>query len=98
MISNSYEYRFGIRIGPDGQIEWDLVAIKRDLGSGPYGWNDEDIRERITNGFHGFDIRSMPYDSKSIMHYPLPRSWYKNTTPAGMIDISTLKPLKVLFN
>jgi serralysin len=60
---------------PDGGIEWNEPAVKKDLSGPPNNWDDETIRRNVLGHYPKEAVESTPVDKDSIMMYPIPASW-----------------------
>ena len=58
------------------QVEWNLRAIREDVGSSDHGLDNDEIIESIVNPSA---ISAPAYDAESIMHYRIPARWAKNS-------------------
>jgi serralysin len=67
---------------PQGGIKWNKDAVKRDLSNPPNNWDDGTIENNMFKKYT--DVTATKVDSKSIMMYPIPKSWTLNGFSAQM--------------
>ena len=60
---------------PESSIPWDRAAVIRDLSGPPNSWDLETIERNVFKGYDRSEVRSTPFDEKSIMLYPVNEKW-----------------------
>lgn len=69
---------------PQGAIEWNKDAVRRDLSGPPNFWDDAAIKNNVFKHYSGEEITGTPVDAESIMMYPIPKAWTLDGFSAGM--------------
>lgn len=60
---------------PTGGIKWNRAAVIRDLSGPPNNWDEGTIENNIFKKYDPGTVMASTVDSKSIMMYPIPKSW-----------------------
>ena len=75
---------------PEAHIPWDRVTVIRDLSGPPNNWDLETIERNVFQGYDRHEVRSTPFDEKSIMLYPVNPAWttggYSTQTNTDLSD------------
>lgn len=84
-------HEFGHAIGlihehqnPKGGIKWNEAAVRHDLGGPPNNWGNATIQNAVFKFYPPADLIMTDLDPKSIMMYPIPRSWTLDGFSAGL--------------
>jgi hypothetical protein len=84
-------HEFGHAVGlihehqnPKGGIKWDRKAVTKDLSGPPNRWNAQQIENNMFRYYPKGDVFATSVDPKSIMMYPIPKSWTLDGTSAGL--------------
>ena len=97
-ILHEFGHAFGLlheHQSPNGNtIKWNEPAIK-DYYLGKPGWDEETIKENITNRFTIKDVKGTPFDPDSIMLYSYPASFTIGGT--GTKKNERLSPFDVAY-
>ncbi len=67
-----------------GGIQWNVDAVKRDLGGPPNNWDERTINENMFKKYDPNELIATSVDHLSIMMYPIPLSWTLDGTSAGL--------------
>lgn len=68
---------------PISKIKWNKPAVKADLSGPPNNWDDATIENNMFKAYSTSEVYATPVDMKSIMMYPIPKSWTLDGTKAG---------------
>lgn len=75
-------HEFGHAIGlihehqnPKGGIKWNKTAVIHDLSGPPNNWDEAKIEINMFHHYPPGDVVATNVDAKSIMIYPIPKSW-----------------------
>jgi serralysin len=60
---------------PNGGIQWNKDAVRRDLSRSPNKWNAAAIENNMFKFYPKTDLIASDIDPNSIMMYPIPLSW-----------------------
>lgn len=63
---------------PKGGIRWNRAAVIKDLSGPPNNWDDATIESNMFMKYSATDVDATDTDPKSIMMYPIPKSWTEN--------------------
>lgn len=84
-------HEFGHAIGlihehqnPKGGIKWNRDAVERDLSGPPNHWDSATIENNMFRYYPPDNVTASPVDGKSIMMYPIPKSWTLDGFSAGL--------------
>lgn len=84
-------HEFGHAVGlihehqnPKGGIKWNRKAVTKDLSGPPNRWNAQQIENNMFRYYPPGDVFATSVDPKSIMMYPIPKSWTLDGTSAGL--------------
>jgi serralysin len=69
---------------PKGGIKWNKPAVIHDLSGPPNNWDQATIDNNMFRFYPPSDVVATDVDGKSIMMYPIPKSWTTNGFSAGM--------------
>ncbi|MGE7413266.1 M12 family metallopeptidase [Methylobacterium tarhaniae] len=69
---------------PKGGIKWNRDAVIHDLSGPPNRWNSAQIENNMFNKYAPSEVSGTLVDAKSIMMYPIPKSWTLDGFSAGM--------------
>jgi serralysin len=83
-------HEFGHAVGlihehqnPQHAIKWNEPAVIADLSGPPNNWPEPVIRSNVLDHYDPEKVTATPVDSKSIMMYPIPKSWTLDGFSAG---------------
>jgi hypothetical protein len=90
-------HEFGHAIGlihehqnPAGGIKWNQVQVIKDLSGPPNNWTISEISQNMFETYDANETNFTKTDPKSIMMYPIPKTWTTNGFTAGLNnDLST---------
>ncbi len=71
---------------PGGKINWNREQVIKDLSGPPNNWSLEDIELNVFQPYDKFETNFTKLDPKSIMMYPIPKSW---TTDGFSVSLNT---------
>lgn len=84
-------HEFGHAIGfihehqnSDGGIKWNKPAVIKDLSGPPNNWDEKTIENNMFKFYQDLDTTKI--DPKSIMMYPIPKSWTLDGFSADLND------------
>jgi serralysin len=69
---------------PDGGIKWNKDVVYRDLGGPPNNWSREVIDFNMFTPVAKNETNYTAVDGKSIMMYPIPKTWTTDGFSAGL--------------
>jgi serralysin len=72
---------------PQGGIDWNEEAVKRDLSGPPNEWDDETIRRNVLDKYSSTAVTATDVDPKSIMMYPIPKAWTNDGFSSGVNNV-----------
>jgi len=68
---------------PRAGFEWNEDAVIAELSGPPNSWSEQQIRFNVLNAASPDDVTATVMDAKSIMMYPIPKSWTKDGRSTG---------------
>jgi serralysin len=71
---------------PLSGIQWNRKAIYRELMDSPPYWSKEEIDLNVFSEFDRQELYFGQFDPKSIMIYPIKKSWTRNRYSVGLND------------
>jgi serralysin len=69
---------------PNHAIKWNKAAVIQDLSGPPNNWDDATIENNMFKAYKVSEVIATPVDAKSIMVYPIPKSWTEDGFSAGL--------------
>jgi serralysin len=69
---------------PQHAIQWNKAAVRRDLSGPPNNWDDATIEHNMFERYDPATLTATRVDRKSIMMYPIPRTWTLDGFSSGM--------------
>ena len=69
---------------PKDPIKWNKAAVYADLGGPPNNWSQATIDNNMFKAYKPKQVAATSVDPKSIMMYPIPKSWTTNGFTAAM--------------
>ena len=69
---------------PNHPIHWNKPAVYADLSGPPNNWSKETIDSNMFKPYKLKEVVATPVDAKSIMMYPIPKSWTTDGFSAGL--------------
>jgi serralysin len=73
---------------PSANIPWNKPVVYRAYAV-EQGWSRSQVDQQVFNRYRGNEFLGTAYDSKSIMHYPIPRAHVTNGKGVGWNDALT---------
>ena len=82
---------------PLNPIPWIKDAVKADLSRPPNSWNDATIEHNMFEVYKIDEVDATKLDPKSIMMYPIPKTWVKDPKFAAGLntDLSPTDKTKI---
>jgi serralysin len=68
---------------PNKAIQWNKPAVRKDLSQPPNNWDDATIQRNLFDKYDPKQVEATEVDPKSIMMYPIPKSWTLDGFSAG---------------
>lgn len=72
---------------PKQAVKWNRAAVIADLSGPPNNWNAATIENNMFRRYDKKAVIASPTDPKSIMMYPIPKSWTTDGFTAGMNSV-----------
>jgi len=69
---------------PKHAIHWNKPAVIADLSGPPNNWDEPTIEHNMFEAYKPKDVAATDVDPKSIMMYPIPKSWTTDGFSAGL--------------
>lgn len=69
---------------PKHPIQWNKPAVYHDLGGPPNNWSPQIVDNNMFKLYEKSQVLATDLDPKSIMMYPIPRSWTLDGFSAGL--------------
>ena len=60
---------------PEKAIQWNEAAVLSELAGPPNNWSEQKARDNVLKRYSKEEVTTTPVDGKSIMMYPIPKSW-----------------------
>jgi hypothetical protein len=60
---------------PEAHIPWNRDAVIKELSGPPNNWDVDTIERNVFQGYDRHEVRTTPFDEKSIMLYPVNPAW-----------------------
>jgi serralysin len=75
---------------PEAHIPWNREVVIQELSGPPNNWDRETIERNVFQGYDRHEVRTTPFDEKSIMLYPVNPAWtiggYSTTNNTSLSD------------
>lgn len=69
---------------PNHPIKWNKPAVYADLSGPPNNWSKQTIDNNMFKPYKLKEVAATAVDAKSIMMYPIPKSWTTDGFSAGL--------------